>query len=185
MKEVFTVWKDVLMVAFTVVIAAIYTAGLIPSKGLVLVPGFTEVRPGVAFPVAFSLMSGPAAAWGSAIGNLVGDAFGGTLTWGSPFGFLGNFFMGLVGYKLRGSLGALSSGEEPTMRSARQLLEYLVIALVTARVPPRSSAGGWTPSGSSPSRSSPRSSVSTTSSPRRSSGRSCSTSSTNRRPGSG
>ena len=132
MKEVFTMWKDVRMVAFTVVIAAVYTAGLIPSKGLVVVPGFTEVRPGVAFPVAFSLMFGPAAAWGSAIGNLVGDAFGGTLTWGSPFGFLGNFFMGLVGYKLWGSLGALSSGEEPTMRSARQLLEYLVIALVTA-----------------------------------------------------
>ena len=132
MKEIFTMWKDVRMVAITIVIAAIYTAGLIPSKGLVLIPGFTEIRPGVALPVAFSLVFGPAAAWGSAIGNLVGDAFGGTLTWGSPFGFLGNFFMGLVGYKLWGSLGPLSSGEEPTMRSGRQVVEYLVIALVTA-----------------------------------------------------
>lgn len=132
MKEVFTMWRDVRMVSFTVVIAAIYTAGLIPSKGLAVVPGFTEIRPGVALPVAFSLMFGPAAAWGSAIGNLVGDAFGGTLTWGSPFGFLGNFFMGLVGYKLWGCLGPLSSSEEPTMGSARQVAEYLVIALVTA-----------------------------------------------------
>ena len=125
-------WKDVRMVAFTVVIAAIYTAGLIPSKGLVLIPGFTEIRPGVALPVAFSLMFGPAAAWGSAIGNLLGDVFGATLTWGSPFGFVGNFFMGLVGYKLWGSLGRLSSGEEPTMSTARQVAEYLFIALVTA-----------------------------------------------------
>lgn len=125
-------WKDVRMVAITVVIAAIYTAGLIPSKGLVVIPGFTEIRPGVALPVAFSLVFGPAAAWGSAIGNLVGDAFGGTLTWGSPFGFLGNFFMGLVGYKLWGSLEPLSSGEEPTMNSVRQVVEYLVIALATA-----------------------------------------------------
>lgn len=132
MKEVFTMWRDVRMISFTVVIAAIYTAGLIPSKGLVVIPGFTEIRPGVALPVAFSLMFGPAAAWGSAFGNLIGDAFGGTLTWGSPFGFVGNFFMGLVGYKLWGSLGSLSSDEEPTMRSARQLTEYLVIALVTA-----------------------------------------------------
>jgi energy-coupling factor transport system substrate-specific component len=132
MKEIFTMWRDVRMVALAVVIAAIYTAASIPSKGLVLVPGFTEIRPGVALPVALSLMFGPAAAWGAAIGNLVGDAFGGTLTWGSPFGFLGNFFMGLVGYKLWGNLGPLSSGEEPTMRSVRQVAEYLVVALVTA-----------------------------------------------------
>ena len=41
-------------------------------------------------------MFGPPAAWGSAIGNLVGDFFGGTLTLGSLFGLLGNFFFGWV-----------------------------------------------------------------------------------------
>ena len=125
-------WRDVRMVSLTVVITAIYLAGLIPSKGLVLVPGFTEVRPGSALPVAFSLMFGPAAAWGSAIGNLLGDLFGGTFTAGSAWGFVGNFFMGFVGYKLWGNLRPLSADEEPTMRSPRQVVEYLVIALVTA-----------------------------------------------------
>lgn len=132
MREVLTMWRDVRMVSLTVVITAIYLAGLIPSKGLVLVPGFTEVRPGSALPVAFSLMFGPAAAWGSAIGNLLGDLFGGTFTAGSAWGFVGNFFMGFVGYKLWGNLRPLSADEEPTMRSPRQVVEYLVIALVTA-----------------------------------------------------
>ena len=132
MREVLTMWRDIRMVSLTFVIAAIYLAGLIPSKGLVIVPGFTEVRPGSALPVAFGLMFGPAAAWGSAIGNLLGDAFGGTLSMASAYGFVGNFFMGFVGYKLWGNLGPLSSGEEPTMQSARSVLEYLLIAFVAA-----------------------------------------------------
>jgi energy-coupling factor transport system substrate-specific component len=132
MREVFTMWKDGRMVALTAVIAAIYMTALIPFKGSVIVPGFTEVRPANALPVAFGLMFGPAAAWGAAIGNLVGDAFGGTLTVGSVFGFLGNFFTGYVGYKLWGHLGPLSAGEEPTMRSPRQLVEFVVVSFVAA-----------------------------------------------------
>lgn len=132
MKEVFTMWRDPRMVALTAVFAAIYMTALIPFKGLVIVPGFTEIRPANVLPVAFSLMFGPATAWGSAIGNLLSDAFGGTLTAGSAFGFVGNFFTGYVGYKLWGNLGRLSSGEEPTMRSPRQLLEFVVISFVAA-----------------------------------------------------
>jgi len=105
MRELLTMWRDVRMVSLTVVITAIYLAGLIPSKGLVIVPGFTEVRPGSALPVAFSLMFGPAAAWGSAIGNLLGDVFGGTFTAGSAWGFVGNFFMGFVGTPQQGAAG--------------------------------------------------------------------------------
>lgn len=132
MKEVFTMWRDPRMVALTAVFAAIYMTALIPFKGLVIVPGFTEIRPANVLPVAFSLMFGPATAWGAAIGNLIGDAFGGTLTAGSVFGFLGNFFTGYVGYKLWGNLGRLSSGEEPTMRSPRQLVEFVVVSFVAA-----------------------------------------------------
>ena len=132
MKEVFTMWRDARMVMFVVVIAAVYAAFLIPFKGLVIVPGFTTVRPANVLPIVLSLLFGPAAAWGSAFGNLFADAFGGTLTWGSAFGFVGNFFYGFVAYRLWGNLGALSSGEEPDMRSLRQLVEYLIVALVAA-----------------------------------------------------
>jgi energy-coupling factor transport system substrate-specific component len=132
MKEVFTMWRDARMVALTAVIAAVYMTALIPFKGFAIVPGFTEIRPANVLPVALALMFGPAAAWGAAIGNLLSDAFGGTLSAGSAFGFVGNFFNAYVAYKLWGHLGPLSSGERPTMRSPRQLLEFVVISFVAA-----------------------------------------------------
>lgn len=129
-------WRDTRMIMLTAVVAAVYAAVLLPFKGLTLIPGFTSVRPANVFPVIFSLMFGPAAAWGSAIGNLIGDVFGGTFGPASVFGFIGNFFFGLVGYKLWGNLGPLSSGEEPDFRSnaGRQLVEYLVVTLVAAAI---------------------------------------------------
>ncbi|WP_224334668.1 QueT transporter family protein [Haloprofundus halobius] len=132
MDDIIEMWRDVRMVMLTVVIAAVYAAALIPSQGLVIVPHLTTVRPGNVFPVVFSLLFGPAAAWGSAFGNLFSDMFSGTLTWGSAFGFVGNFFYGFVAYRLWGNLGRLSSGEEPTMRSTKQLVEFLVVALVAS-----------------------------------------------------
>ena len=134
MRELLTMWKDARMVAITAVITAIYMTALIPFKGFVLIEGFTEVRLASVLPVAFSLMFGPAAAWGAGFGNLFSDAFGGTLTAGSAFGFVGNFFAGFVGYRLWGNLGRLSSGEEPTMRSTGQLVEYVVISFVAAAI---------------------------------------------------
>lgn len=132
MREVVLMWRDSRMIILTVVVTAVYTAALIPFKGFVLVPGFTEIRIANAFPVVFSLMFGPAAAWGSAFGNLLGDVFGGTLTRGSFFGFAGNFFFGFVGYKLWGNLGRLSSDREPDMRSGDQVVEFVVVALVAS-----------------------------------------------------
>jgi energy-coupling factor transport system substrate-specific component len=49
----------------------------------------------------FSILFGPAAAWGSAFGNLIGDFFG-TLGLGSIFGFVGNFLYAYIPYRLWG-----------------------------------------------------------------------------------
>jgi energy-coupling factor transport system substrate-specific component len=132
MREVVLMWRDSRMIILTIVVTATYTAVLIPFKGLVLIPGFTEVRPANTLPVVFSLLFGPAAAWGSAFGNLIADVFGGTLTRGSIFGFVGNFYFGLVGYKLWGNLGPLSADREPTMRDKRQLAEFVVVSFVAS-----------------------------------------------------
>jgi len=51
-----------------------------------LIPGVTELRPANAIPVVCSFLFGPAAAWGSAIGNMIGDFFGGVGP-GDIFGF--------------------------------------------------------------------------------------------------
>jgi len=87
------------MVVLTAICAALYAAILIPFKVVPLIPGITEFRPANAMPVVCSFLFGPAAAWGAAFGNLIGDFFGG-LGPGDVFGFLGNLLYGLVPYAI-------------------------------------------------------------------------------------
>ena len=87
------------MVVLTAICAALYAAILIPFKVVPLIPGITEFRPANAIPVVCSFLFGPAAAWGAAFGNLIGDFFGG-LGPGDLFGFLANLLYGLVPYAL-------------------------------------------------------------------------------------
>ncbi len=94
-------WHYTKMVVLTAFSAAIYAAVLIPFKVVIpLIPGFTEFRPANAIPIVCSLFFGPAGAWGSAIGNFIGDVLGGTFGLGSIFGFFGNFLYGLIPYKI-------------------------------------------------------------------------------------
>jgi energy-coupling factor transport system substrate-specific component len=88
------------MIVLTAICAALYAALLIPFKPLVIIPGLTEIRPASALPPTFSILFGPAGAWGSAIGNVIGDFLGGTLGWGSIFGFFGNFLYGYIPYRI-------------------------------------------------------------------------------------
>jgi len=87
------------MVVLVAQIAALYAAVCIPFKLAVIVPGFTEVRPAAAIPVVCGILFGPAAAWGSAFGNLIADCFG-SLGPGSLAGFVANFFYAYVPYRV-------------------------------------------------------------------------------------
>jgi len=131
MREIFTMWRHTKMVVLVALTAGVYAAILIPLKGIPLIPGFTEIRPANVVPVVFSLLFGPAGAWGSAFGNLIGDFFG-TLGLGSLFGFVGNFFYGMVPYKLWGRMGPLSSGKALDGRSGRHLAEYVLVAFLAS-----------------------------------------------------
>lgn len=131
MREVVTMWRHTKMVVLVALTAGVYAAILIPLKGIPLVPGITELRPANVVPVVFSILFGPAAAWGAAFGNLIGDFFG-TLGLGSIFGFVGNFFYGLVAYKLCGKMGPLSSREPMEARTGRQIVEYLLLAFLAS-----------------------------------------------------
>ncbi len=133
MREIVTMWRHTKMVVLVALTAAVYAAILIPLKGIPLIPGFTELRPGNAIPVVFSLLFGPAAAWGSAFGNLIGDFFG-TLGLGSLGGFIGNFFYGFIPYKLWGRMGPLSSRQAIDARSPRWFIEYILIAFLASAV---------------------------------------------------
>src|SRR5512136_1090545 len=103
MREVVAMWRHTKMVVLVALTAGVYAAILIPLKGIPLIPGITEIRPANVVPVVFSLLFGPAAAWGSAFGNLIGDFFGG-LGPGDMFGFLANLLYGLVPYAVWGAL---------------------------------------------------------------------------------
>lgn len=99
MKELISVWGNTRQIVIIALTAAIYAGMLIPFKAIQIVPGLTELRPANVIPVLFGILFGPAAAWGSAIGNLIADFFG-TLSPGSAFGFVGNFFFSYTAYKL-------------------------------------------------------------------------------------
>ncbi|MDP8222280.1 MAG: QueT transporter family protein [Candidatus Lernaella stagnicola] len=97
--DVFSMWRETRMVVYAAVTAALYFALLVPFKWAVLVPGLTEIRPGAAAPLALSFLLGPAAAWGAAIGNFIGDFFG-MFGPGSLVGFVGNFLLAYAPYAI-------------------------------------------------------------------------------------
>jgi len=130
-RELLTMWKNTRMIVLTALIAAVYAAVLIPFKAIPLVPGFTEIRVAQVIPPAASLLFGPAAAWGVAMGNLLGDIMGSTFGLGSLFGFVGNFLLGAIPYMLWGRLGPLSSNQEPTMRGSKQVAEFLIVTVAS------------------------------------------------------
>ena len=98
MRDVVDMWGNTRMVVLTAMSASLYAAILIPFKVLPIIPGVTEFRPANAVPVVCSFLFGPAGAWGAAIGNVIGDFFGG-IGPGDLFGFAGNFLYGLIPYK--------------------------------------------------------------------------------------
>lgn len=128
MGELRDLWKDTRLVVFTAISAALYAAILVPFKVMPIIPGVTEFRPANAVPVVCSFLFGPAAAWGSAIGNLIGDLFGG-LGPGDAFGFAGNFLYGLIPYRAWEAI----DGGDPVPDSLGGWLRLLfVIALAAA-----------------------------------------------------
>ncbi|HYE80986.1 MAG TPA: QueT transporter family protein [Clostridia bacterium] len=132
MKDVFKMWKQTKMVVLVALCAGLYAAVLIPFKGFVIIPGITEFRPASALPIVFGLLFGPAGAWGSAIGNLIGDFFG-SIGIGSAFGFVGNFLFAYVPYKLWHNLGMLGEGEkEPDLKSGKKVFAYVVVSIFGA-----------------------------------------------------
>ena len=108
--------------------ALVFIGMAVPFKVMVLIEGFTEVRPVNAVPVVAGLLLGPAGAWGCAMGNLIADLFG-TFSKGSLLGFIGNFIAAYLPYKLWHISGRK---ESPNVKSCRNIVKYLLISVVAA-----------------------------------------------------
>jgi energy-coupling factor transport system substrate-specific component len=134
MKEVFAMWRHTQLVVLVALSAAIYAAVLIPFKGFPIVPGYIELRPANAFPIVFGLLFGPAGAWGAAIGNTIGDFVGGTLTVGSVGGFVGNFFLALLPYKMWSVFFRRDENMETNVDSGKKFGVYFLVTILASTV---------------------------------------------------
>jgi energy-coupling factor transport system substrate-specific component len=130
MREIVDMWGNTRMVVLTAMSASLYAAILIPFKVLPIIPGVTEFRPANAVPVVCSFLFGPAGAWGAAIGNVIGDFFGG-IGPGDLFGFLGNFLYGFVPYRL---WRALMRDRDPVPQTPLQWIAFVAVIGVASAV---------------------------------------------------
>jgi energy-coupling factor transport system substrate-specific component len=135
-KEIFSVWGRTRQIVLIAITAAIYAGALIPFKAIQIVPGLTELRPASVFPVIFGIMFGPAAAWGSAIGNLIADFFG-MLSPASAFGFAGNFLYAYIPFLIWNAFVK----DEVTM-GLRQIFVFVLACLAASAVCAVTVAGG-------------------------------------------
>lgn len=115
------------MIAYALLTAGLYVVLLYPFQGLTFFGGYADFgRVGVGIPIAFSFLFGPAAAWGTAIGNVIRDILESHLDPSSFFGFIGNFLLGYVPYKLWRAISA----EEPDLRSIKKFTLFAGIAVL-------------------------------------------------------
>ncbi|HUI91877.1 MAG TPA: QueT transporter family protein [Chitinivibrionales bacterium] len=123
MKSIFSVWSSTKQIVIVAVTAAVYAGTLIPFKPIQIVPGLTELRPASVIPVLFGILFGPAAAWGSAVGNLIADFFG-MLTPASGFGVVANFLFSYIAFLIWGLLV-----KKQTVMDWRQTAVFIIAAV--------------------------------------------------------
>jgi len=129
MHELRAMWRNTRMIVLCAISAALYAAVLVPFKVVPLIPGVTELRPANAIPVVCSFLFGPAAAWGSAIGNMIGDFFGGVSP-GDSFGFIGNLAYGYIPYKVWSLIAARHSPIERSWYAVGAYISSCLLASV-------------------------------------------------------
>jgi len=128
MKEIFSPFLCKRKLAQIVISALIFIGMAVPFKVMVLIEGFTEVRPVNAVPVVAGLIMGPAGAWGCAIGNLIADLFG-TFSSASILGFFGNFIAAYLPYKL---WHHIRKNEVPNVKSFKNVMVFALISASAA-----------------------------------------------------
>ncbi len=127
MIDLLAMWKKPKMIAFVLLTAVLYEALIFPTQGLTIFGGHADFgRVGVGIPVAFSFLFGPAAAWGAAIGNIFRDIITGGIDGASIPGFIGNFLIGYLPYKL----WSLITTEKPDLRSIKKFGLFVGLAVL-------------------------------------------------------
>jgi energy-coupling factor transport system substrate-specific component len=108
---------DAVDVTVAALSAAIYGGSLAATGGIPIIPGFTWLRPGNALAPLFGILFGLPGALGVSIGNFIADALTGYLSIGSIGGFIGNFMIAYIPYKLV---------SDHSFRTLRSIIEYYI-----------------------------------------------------------
>lgn len=106
----FSLRWDAVDISVVALCAAVYGGALFATFGLVVIPGFTWIRPANALTPIFGILFGVPGALGVAIGNFIADAFAGFLSVGSIGGFVGNFLLAYLPYKFVKDASMRSAG---------------------------------------------------------------------------
>lgn len=113
---------DVTMVALS---AALYGGSLAATGGLPIIPGFTWLRPGNSLAPLLGILFGLPGALGTAIGNFIADALTGYLSIGNIGGFISNFLIAYIPYKLM---------SDHSFRTPKSIIEYYIWGAVISSV---------------------------------------------------
>ena len=100
MKEIFNAILDHKKRFLLFKLLIVYLLVALPFKTLDILPGFANIRPVVALNPVFVFFFGPIGAWASGLGNLSYDIISNSLAWSSIAGFIANFSVPLIMYKL-------------------------------------------------------------------------------------
>ena len=121
-------WTKPKMVAFTALTALLYAGLIYPVTQFNFFSGNADfLRFGTGIPMAFSFLFGPAAAWGTAIGNVLYDAATTGIRPISVFGFFANFLLAYIPYKLWSRLTV----KKPDLRSIQKVGLFVGLAAIT------------------------------------------------------
>lgn len=112
---------DSLDISTAALSAAVYGGGLVATAPLVIIPGFTWIRPANMLAPIFGMFFGLPGALGVAIGNFIADALGGFFSFGSVGGFVGNFLLAYLPYRFI---------RDPSLRSGASALRYYLWAVL-------------------------------------------------------
>lgn len=122
--SLFTLWGDPRKLALMAMTAGLYAAGGLTTKYFQIVPGFADLRPAAVIPVVLGALLGAPACWGAAFGNLAQDLMGGMFGPGSAVGFVANFLLALVTWRVAAAmeLPELLAGTESASAFARDVM---------------------------------------------------------------
>ncbi|MCW3999333.1 MAG: QueT transporter family protein [Candidatus Bathyarchaeota archaeon] len=131
MLDLVSMWKNPKMISYFAVTAVLYPALIYPFQNFNVFAGDADyLRLGMGIPMAFSFLFGPAAAWGTAVGNLIYDASTGGLNPISVFGFVGNFLIAYLPYKL----WAAMTNQKPDLKSPKKIGLFVALAVLACTI---------------------------------------------------